>query len=232
MWEALAEITGKPINQIGKALRDVERNIPIEKKKRGALIIPKGVGPLSKQHRDYLTDERKFKVSELERLWEIKGIGLHASLSWRVFIPIFYLGTMVSWTTRSIRDDTDRRYWSADPKDEAINHKELLYGEDYCRSTIVVVEGPTSVWRIGPGATCTFGTTFTGEQVEKISKYSRRVVCFDDEREAQRQANELCSALEVFPGETLNIVLEGGKDPDESRKEAREIRQQFLTELA
>jgi DNA primase len=209
-------------------MRDVEREVPIEKKPRGKLVLPKGIIPLKTTHKNYLTNIRKFKVDELERLWEIKGMGIHASMPWRIFIPVFYLGTMVSYTTRTIRDDTERRYWSADPEHEAISHKELLYGEDYCRNTVVVCEGPTDVWRIGPGAVCTFGTTFTGAQVEKISKYPRRVICFDDESESQRQANELCSALEVFSGETVNIVLEGGKDPDSSRSEAKQIRQQFL----
>jgi hypothetical protein len=230
LWETLAEITGLNSSKISKYMRDVEREVPVEKKPRGKLVLPKGLGPLMKPHNDYLKKARKFNTDKLVKLWEVKGIMFHATLSWRVFIPIFYLGTMVSYTTRTIRDDIDRRYISADPEHEAISHKELLYGEDYCRSTVVVCEGPTDVWRIGPGAVCTFGTTFTGAQVEKISKYPRRVICFDDESESQRQANELCSALEVLSGETMNVVLEGGKDPDESRAEAREIREKFLTD--
>lgn len=228
LWETLAEASGNSTKKIGSLLNGVEREEHFEKIPRGKLVLPKGLKPLTATHRNYLEKKRKFNPDKLVKLWEIQGIMFHATLSWRIFIPILYRGEMVSWTTRSIRDDTERRYISASPKQEAINHKELLYGEDYCRHTIVVVEGPTSVWRIGPGAACTFGTTYTEMQVEKISRYHRRVICFDDEDEAKRQAKELCNLLEVFPGETINIVLEGGKDPDESRAEAREIRQQFL----
>ncbi len=230
LWETIAEVTGQNLNKISKLFRGVEREEHFEKIKRGKLELPKGVRPLSATHKHYLSEVRKFNVDALVRLWELQGIAIHASLAWRIFIPIHLHGEIVSWTTRSIRDDTELRYISAAPHQEAVPHKDILYGEDYCRHTIIPVEGPTSVWRIGPGAACTFGTTFTDQQVERISRYPRRVICFDAEPEAQRQASELCDRLEVFPGETINIVLEGGKDPDESRLEAREIRERFLND--
>ena len=93
-----------------------------------------------------------------------------------------------------------------------MNHKELLYGEDYCRGSVIIHEGPTDVWRTGPGAVALLGTGFTDAQVLRLSHYGLRIVCFDSEPAAQRRANKLCSLLDGFPGETINVVLDS-KDP-------------------
>lgn len=136
---------------------------------------------------------------------------------------------MVSWTTRSISDRHSERYISASPQEESIDHKTLLYSEDYVRETIIVCEGPTDVWRIGPGAVSTFGTSFSQGQVDKICRYPRRVVCFDRESFAQRRAAELCDLISPFPGETFNIKLETGKDPGNCDiKEIKKLRSLFL----
>jgi len=198
-----------------------------DKTPRGKLEMPRGVAPLQYAHHNYLRG-RKFKVKKLERLWEIKGIGIAAELSWRIFIPIFYNGTMVSWTTRSIVDKHKDRYVSASPKQESIDHKELLYGEDYCRHSVVLCEGPTDVWRIGPGAVCSFGTTYSRSQVLKLSQYPVRVICYDDEPEAQHRADELCNLLAPFDGDTFKVTL-NAKDPGEAlEEEIEELRQRFL----
>src|SRR5690348_10540141 len=106
LWETLAEITGKETNQVSKLFRGVERQEHFEKIKRGKLELPKGVKPLTATHRNYLSKVRKFNVDTLVQLWELQGISFHASLAWRIFIPIHFNGEIVSWTTRSIRDDT------------------------------------------------------------------------------------------------------------------------------
>ena len=60
-------------------------------------------------------------------------------------------------------------------------------------------------------------------------KYPVRAVCFDAEKEAQKRAKELCTYLESFPGETMNILLEHGNDPaDTSKKEIEQIRKVVL----
>lgn len=194
------------------------------------VIIPKGVEELQPPHIDYLK-KRKFKnISRLQKLWGVKGF-THTNhrYAWRLFIPVWYGGEIVSWLTRSIGKDPSRRYLTAKPEEEKIHHKDLLYGEDYVRNTIIVVEGVFDVWRLGPGTTCTFGTGFTKRQVAKILKYPYRVVCFDNEPEAQKRARQLCNQLEGFPGTTTNVVLETGKDAAEAhRSEIREFRRMFL----
>ena len=194
----------------------------------GKYTEPSNVVGLLGPHKRYLRD-RGFNPTNLERLWHIRSIGIASRLSWRVFIPIIHHGTPVSWTTRSIGTCDHAKYISAEPEQETIPHKHLLYGEDYCRHAVVVCEGPIDVWGIGPGAVATFGMDNLSEQVERIAKYPVRAVCYDNEPDAQQRARELADRLSVLPGDTYNITLDS-KDPGEAtRKEIERIRREILS---
>src|SRR5260370_26008807 len=123
------------------------------------------------------------------------GIGLAVHLAWRLYIHITYRDKTVSWTTRSLSDKHERRYISSSSSTEALPSKSLLYGEDYCKHSIVVVEGPLDVWTIGEGAVATLGTNYTRKQLEKIAKYPYRTIAYDDEPAAQEQAKRMCREL-------------------------------------
>lgn len=219
--------TGLPYWKVKKLVKDLAPvRIPKEKIK-GRLQIPKGVAGLMPAHCHYLRYRKFADINKLLRLWKIGGIGIASVLSWRIFIPIHSNGQVVSWTTRAISDNV-LRYKSAGLKQEAIHHKELLYGEDFVRHGIIIVEGPLDVWRIGPGAVSTFGLGYTQAQLLRMSKYPVRAVCFDNEPEAQKRANSLCNELAVLPGDTCNVTLEG-KDPGSaSKKEINQLRRAFL----
>lgn len=209
---SLAEVTvhlfGITFKEAKTLLKDVEvdRKRVDSIKKRGTLKLPKNIGPLLGVHKKYLKG-RGFKPKQLEKLWGIQGIGMSSKLGWRIFIPIHYQGEIVSWTTRSVTDK-GLRYLSAGADEEAINHKDLLYGEDNAKHAVCCVEGPFDVWNIGPGAVGTCGTGYSRAQVLKLSKYPIRAVCFDNSKAAQKRANDLCDMLSVFPGETFNIELD------------------------
>lgn len=227
----LAEILKQPWGIAKARLGLVDRPYDLKTETpQGKLVLPNGRGELLDVHQQYLR-ARGYDVAQLQRLWGIEGIGLAAKLAWRVFIPIHYQHKVVSWTTRSLTDGFvgGKRYLAAKKHQEAIPHKNLLYGADYCRHAIVVVEGPTDVWRVGPGAAATFGTAYTPEQVNKIAAYPVRVVCYDADNDAQRSARRLCWLLESFPGQTHRVVLEGGKDPGNApAAEIQELRQRYL----
>jgi hypothetical protein len=226
--ETLAALTGL---NIGECFRLVG-GIDFEKHTKkvgvtGRLVLPSGVGPLKTPHLTYLAS-RCFDPNRLTQLWGIRGIAVHYRLAWRVFIPIQFRGETVSWTTRATSDRAVPRYISAKPDEESMSHKELLYGEDYVRHAVVVHEGPTDVWRTGPGAVATLGTSFTRAQVLKLSKYPVRAVCFDSDSDAQRRARELCRQLEVFDGRTFNVVLDAKDAGAASEREISRLRGKFL----
>jgi len=221
--ETLAELSGNPQSRIKHFLKNVERpRYQQQTEHTGVLREPRGVRPLMRAHREYLRG-RDLSVKDMKRLWNLGGIGLHPQLQWRIYIPITYLGRVVSWTTRSLSDH-GTRYISAPSQDEAIPHKSLLFGEDYCRHACIVHEGPFDVFRTGPGAVCTCGAGYSRSQILRISKYPRRVICYDNEPEAQRRARAICDELEPFPGETLNVVLDSKDAGSATPKETRYLR--------
>ena len=211
------EITGLSFKQAREIFQDLhleQTDLP-ERVKSGKLTLPKHIQELQRAHIKYLRD-RGYSVSSLKDLWDIKGIGLASKLSWRIFIPIYYKGKIVSWTTRAITDSANPRYISASFDEEIYPHKELLYGEEWCKHSVIVCEGAFDVWRIGPGAVAVMGTSYTRAQVHKISKYPRRIICFDTDSSGKTRSEELASSLEPFPGETIIVTLETGKDPGEA----------------
>lgn len=197
-------------------------------KPQGKLVLPKRLGPLLKPHKRYLK-RRGFSPARIARLWGVQGIPQASRLSWRLFLPIYWQGNLVSWTTRAINENVQARYISASAMEESIPHKSILYGADYTTHSVIIHEGPLDVWATGPGSVGTLGLRVTRSQEYLLSSYPRRVVCFDKSRQAQERAFELCDALSVFPGETINVCLETGKDPAEADEaELKELRESFL----
>ncbi len=214
LLSTLVELTGLSFYECKNLLKRLDTEHFEITTTKGTLIIPDGVVDLKRIHKKYLR-KRNFDVKYIQKIWGIKGIGIHATLSWRLFIPIHYQGKIVSWTTRSVWDENIKRYMTAKKEEEEISAKSLLYGEDYCKEAIIVCEGPLDVWRIGKGAVSTMGTAYSQAQVEKIIKYKKRIICFDNDKAGQTAAKRLCSDISTFPGETYNIVLDG-KDAAES----------------
>lgn len=199
-------------------------------KHNGVYQPPSGVGPLTRYHIAYLRKVRKLDPTEMVNVWGIAGIAVDVSeWAWRLFLPIRYRGTDVSWTTRAIRSDCEIRYRSAAPERESISHKHLVYGLDLCRNgTISVHEGPLDALSIGRGGTCLFGVNWTPQQFVQIVSFPRRIICFDNEPKAQERARKLTEDLKVFPGETFNVVLETGKDANGADPvEVQEYRHHF-----
>jgi DNA primase len=138
-------------------------------------------------------------------------------------------GETVSWTTRAVGTDP-RRYISASPEQEKVNHKTLLYGEELAGHAIVVVEGPIDAWAVGPGAVAIMGLQTTPKQIERIGGHPLRAICCDNEFHALARAKKMERMLQHYPGVTYIVQLETGKDPAEAEQgEIDEIRQRFLS---
>lgn len=228
--DTLELLTRGPRGELIELVQSLRRNreyIPDPDRPPGKLVLPAGLGPLKRIHRNYLSD-RGFDPNQLERLWGLQGIGQSdPGTAWRVFIPAVYRGETVSWTSRKIVDG-EPRYWNAREDQEKIPLKSILLGGDYVRNSVVIVEGYFGVARIGPGAVATMGVLVTRAQVSKLARIPHRWVCFDPDEPGQERAHWLCNQLKVYPGRTHNIVVDA-EDPGEcSRKEVALIRRVCL----
>lgn len=229
--ETLQRLTGMSQSEAITISRGLPRTETIARKERGKLVLPEDLGPLLPAHKKYLKG-RGFDPDQLVQLWDIRGIGrLGGRLAWFVWIPIYVDGEIVTWTSRRITNQ-EPRYVSAKPSESTIPIDETLFGIDYCRSSIICVEGPLDVLALGPGSVCAFGLRYSARQKETISGFPLRCFLFDsgaEETAAQRRAKQLCDQLSVLPGTTKRIILESGNDPAScSEEEREEIRKMFL----
>lgn len=226
--ETLMQLTGLSFPEI-KELLETYEPLLVETRTRATIRrstckLPEHLGKLQPAHRKYLM-KRGLNPTTIANQWGVKGIGFAQYLQWRLWIPIFFNMEIISWTTRSISDDVDKRYIAASEDDEKLPGKSVLLGEDYCKNAIVIVEGPFDVFKIGKGAAATMGTSYSQSQFLRMSRYAKRIICFDSDPPGQTRAEQLCDALSPFPGETFKIVLDSAKDPaSASAKEIRQIR--------
>jgi len=222
---ALSKSTGRAsYPEIVKALGKAAPIGKAENTHEGVYTPPRGVCEMLPAHRNYLK-QRHFDPDKIARLWDVEGIGIASKLQWRLFIPIIENGVRISWTTRTI-GDSKTRYVSASLAEEALPHGQALYGLDYVRNACIIVEGPTDVWRLGPGTVGTFGTAFNNQQIRRLAKIPVRAICFD--RAATAEAERLCDRLSIFPGDTYVVELDSEDPGDANFREIRKIRDLVL----
>jgi len=231
-WSCGPQSFGKALIAYGNSpkrvwglLDNMDRATATQEKRKGVLKFPMGIEKLQLPHRYYLKS-RGLDCKEMENLWQLQAIGqMGGLLRWRLFIPVVENGDTVSWTTRSINDDPgDIRWLSAKADQEKAPIRDLVYGIDYVRNVAIIVEGPSDVWKVGPGAVATFGLAYRQPQLVRLSQIPIRYVCYDNHPDAQKRAKELCDSLKVFPGNTYNICLDAEDPGSASDRELRKLR--------
>lgn len=187
--------------------------------------FPKPYGQLQPSHKKYLA-ARNFDPDQLEREFSLVGTGPVSFLDGipynnRIIIPILWNDEIVSFQARDITDKSDRKYLACPMKREVIHHKNIIYGKQeswWKFNTIIITEGVTDVWRLGPAAVATFGIEFKMEQVLQLIKAGKRFhIIFDDEPQAQSQARKLAVKLKTLGKQAEVFQLEGDPGSMEQR---------------
>ena len=197
------------------------------------LKYPDTTTNLTKMHKRYLK-KRGYDWQEIQRLWGILGTGPIATLderdySYRIIIPIYWEGELVSFQARDVTGTHKLRY-KACPKDrEKISHQTIVYGHPDTLKTVsdilVVVEGVTDVWRLGTQAVATFGITCKRDQAYHLSKLAKElIIVFDPERHAQKEAKKLMNQILIHGGKCRIEKILGDKDPgDMGTEDAKKL---------
>lgn len=210
-WEVLKALL--PRDDIKKLIQEYSgrkrRQRAVKKKirKRNARKPLKMKGWLRKPHRKYLIN-KNFDPDKLEEEWSLGSTGpLSLDWKWRIVAPIHNTdGRIVAYTGRTLNDAAKPRWKMSKNEEITEDPKKLLYGIDKIQDRVLIVEGPSDVWRIGPGAVALLGIDWYVEQVHILRKIPHRFIMFDPEPQAQRQARKLASWLAPFPGETEIIT--------------------------
>lgn len=177
--------------------------------------LPMGTANLTPRHDAYL-DARGFNPEYLENKFDLKGTGPIGEYKHRIIAPIVLQGSLISYQGRDITDKSKLKYKACANEDEALPHKHTLYGADLARSErVIIVEGITDVWRLGPGAVASFGTSFTSAQIKMLYKeWKQAFVLFDAEPAAQQAANYLGATLAVTGMDVEILTLDKGDPGD------------------
>jgi len=201
----LTGLSGRECSEIVSGLKG--RVFPVKEKVCGTYTVPHNLMGLTADHHKYLRD-RGFYPDTITRLWRVGALGYAShEPKWRLFIPIHRNGMPVSWTSRTIKEGVEPRYFSATDEQSAVSIKDCLYGIDYVRHSCIITEGPLDTWAIGPGAVALMGLRCSPAQMERLSKIPVRMICLDNEPAAQVRARKLQNDLSIYPGLTINIVL-------------------------
>jgi len=188
------------------------------------LELPIGVTGLAIYQKRYL-EKRGFDPNYLEHEYDLHAMPW-GEWHYHIIIPIYYNNRLVSYIGRDYTDQSWLRYKALHLGEEVIHHKHILYNLDRCPGDhAVVVEGVTDVWRLGAGSIATFGTGYTQEQVNLLSKFKKITVLYDSDAhiKAERLATELSGM-----GVTVTIASLSEGDPGAlSQEEADELMEEL-----
>ena len=181
---------------------------------RGQILT---IDPYMTLGRAYL-EKRGFKgqnLTDLINLYNLHVTGPIGPYKFRIIIPIYVDGELVSYQGRDYTGQSDLRYKACKKTDEVKDHKSCLYAMDLAKGdTVVVVEGVVDAWKLGAGAVATFGTSFLPSQVKILAEqWKNRVILFD--KTAKREGEKLANMLSGFNGTTELAILNESKDPGE-----------------
>lgn len=181
--------------------------------------------------------KRGFDPDQLETDWDLKQTGPVSFLdsivySNRILIPIYWGGEVVSFQSRDITGQSDRKYMACPMKRETLHHKDIVYKSPTAQKEevpLIVVEGVTDVWRLGICAVATFGTSFKMEQVIELAGLRDDfIVMFDNERQAQEQAAKLAVKLRSL-GKRVRIETVSTDPGDMEQEEANQLVSKLLS---
>lgn len=198
-----------------------------ERNKKSVVSFPAGTGSIQKVHKDYLI-KRNFDPDEIAKKWDVKGTLHLGDFKWRLIIPIYFKGQLVSYTSRDITGKQEPRYKTALPEEEVMFHKDIVYGLKGESERGIIVEGPLDVWRMRENTVCTFGTQFSNKQIKCITDHFQEVfILFDPD--AIDKAEKLGRELSMQGCEVIVISHDKGCDPgDLSQDDADYLRKELI----
>lgn len=180
--------------------------------------------PASHHARTYL-EGRGYDVGVLGRRYQVAWCsGSHFFLaSNRIIIPVYSRGRLKGWQARYIGDlnwaDKEAHHPPKYFNLPGMRRNQLLYNSDRASQyeTVVVVEGPTDVWSLGPMGVCTFGCSLSDRQRRILAVASRGksvVLLYDREAFEEAGAKKAERTLaKMMPGRFASVRLPHGRDP-------------------
>lgn len=205
-WQdTLGKLLNIPFYQVEQYVKDYSYIAPEKEVKRVAkaehLDLP-GF-PLNDNEKQYLIN-RGYNLNYTVNKFHLRGGGITGDWAYRIILPIFYKRVLVSWTGRIILDKETLkqyeargikipRYKNLSIENSVIAAKDVFFNLDNStKDSVIIVEGPFDVLKMGMDCICSLGTSVTHEQELFLKeRYKKVFISFDNEYEAQEKARHL-----------------------------------------
>lgn len=177
--------------------------------------LPKEATKKPTKYQKAYIKSRKFKLKEMEILYDFYYNGPVGKWKNRIIIPIYFRNRLVTFSSIDIADNSNLRYKHLAKEESIIHCKELLYGMDSIQNydIVMVVEGFFDKARIGKNCVCTMGTLITPEQFKLLTKFKKVITVFDGDSAGYQNSRKIADDLSVFT-DVERIYLPEGTDPD------------------
>lgn len=205
-YDALSLLLNIPIHQVSHYL-DSYKFVASESEKRKAMAERLDLPGfrLNDNERQYLIN-RGYDVGYLLNKFHIRGGGIIGDWAYRIIVPIYVNKVLVSWTGRSILDrkmiDELKipRYKNLSIENSVINPKDTFFNLDNSDGdSVILVEGPFDVMKMGTHTICSLGTSMTREQELLLkTRYKKIFICFDNEPSAQDKGRKVGQNLSAI----------------------------------
>lgn len=174
---------------------------------------------------EYIVD-KFYDIDELANIFKI-GWVVESDIKFareRLYAPVYMNHQLKSWQCREVKKlFPDAPKWYSMP---GCTKSELLYNFDVAikYKTLVVVEGPSSAWGVGPNAVATFGKSMSPTQIDLLEKNISEdtvVVLMYDPDKPKNDINKKHHITKTFEKltksklakKTFPVVLPPGTDP-------------------
>lgn len=130
----------------------------------------------------------------------------------RIYIPVTFRNELVGWQCRAVGNANGPKYLNA----TNMRKSTLLYNFDAAAAQpfVVVVEGVTSVWRLGGGAVCLFGKSMSMMQQNLIARtWAKKPVFLLLDSDAKIETERAKELLTQRGMTVVSVDLPDSRDP-------------------
>jgi DNA primase len=209
---------------------DFSHLIKKERKHAETTLYPTGTGDTFLPIHDNFLARRRYDRKFIQQRYDILAVGPTCDdWKFRIIIPIFLDGELVSYVGRDCTDKADIKYKNVPAERCTRQVKDCVYGIDTLKQggVGIIVEGVFDAWRLGKYALPTFGTQYTTNQLALVArkKLSKLYVCFD--QDAHTKGDELAHTVSSVCNDVELILLDEGDPDDLTEDEVWELRREL-----
>lgn len=170
-----------------------------------------------KMHTEYLEGRGFIRPRRFIKKYRLQSCYTVGRYKFRIIIPIFLKGQIVSFTSKDVTDQQDPPYLNASVQESLISPKWVIYNYDTViqGADALLVEGPIDVWKLGDGAISILGVEHHEQQILYLMKKNidTLFIIFDNDPAGRKAARSLGRIMAPVVKNVELIFLKDVNDP-------------------